>query len=159
MAQNEKNDTQQEYFWHLNTQPEGVHGWGEKGGSKGRHIPTDSDRSATPPGKLATIGWTAKINWWVYFENSAFINTPWSFLLAKWTLNNCPLFHYSDVIMSSMTSQITGVSVVFSTVCLGETPKLRVTGLCDGKSPVIGEFPAQRASNAENVSIWWRHHV
>ena len=25
--------------------------------------------------------------------------------------------------------------------------------------PVTGEFPAQRASNAENVSIWWRHHV
>ena len=23
----------------------------------------------------------------------------------------------------------------------------------------IGEFPAQRASNAENVSIWWRHHA
>ena len=22
-----------------------------------------------------------------------------------------------------------------------------------------GEFPAQRASNAENVSIWWRHHA
>ena len=39
------------------------------------------------------------------------------------------------------------------------TPKLRVTGLCEGNSPVTGEFPAQRASNAENVSIWWRHHV
>ena len=25
-------------------------------------------------------------------------------------------------------------------------------------SPVTGEFPAQMASNAENVSIWWRHH-
>ena len=25
-------------------------------------------------------------------------------------------------------------------------------------SPVTGEFPAQRASNAENASIWWRHH-
>ena len=25
-------------------------------------------------------------------------------------------------------------------------------------SPVTGEFPAQRVSNAENVSIWWRHH-
>ena len=37
--------------------------------------------------------------------------------------------------------------------------KLRVTGLCAGNSPVTGEFPAQRASNAENVSIWWRHHV
>ena len=35
---------------------------------------------------------------------------------------------------------------------------LRVTGLCAGNSPVTGEFPAQMASNAENVSIWWRHH-
>ena len=40
-----------------------------------------------------------------------------------------------------------------------KTSKLRVTGLCAGNSPVTGEFPAQRASNAENVSIWWRHHV
>ena len=40
-----------------------------------------------------------------------------------------------------------------------KTSKLRVTGLCAGNSPVSGEFPAQRASNAENVSIWWRHHV
>ena len=39
-----------------------------------------------------------------------------------------------------------------------KTPKLRVTGLCAGKSPVTGEFPAQMASNAENISIWWRHH-
>ena len=36
--------------------------------------------------------------------------------------------------------------------------KLRATGLCAGNSPGTGEFPAQRASNAENVSIWWRHH-
>ena len=36
--------------------------------------------------------------------------------------------------------------------------KLRVTGLCVGNSPETGEFPAQMASNAENVSIWWRHH-
>ena len=40
-----------------------------------------------------------------------------------------------------------------------KTSKLRVTGLCEGNSPGTGEFPAQRASNAENVSIWWRHHV
>ena len=37
--------------------------------------------------------------------------------------------------------------------------KLRVTGLCEGNSPVTGEFPTQRASNAENVFIWWRHHI
>ena len=35
---------------------------------------------------------------------------------------------------------------------------LRVTGLCVGNSPETDEFPAQRANNAENVSIWWRHH-
>ena len=40
-----------------------------------------------------------------------------------------------------------------------KTSKLSVNGLCIGKSQVIGEFPARRASNAENVSIWWRHHV
>ena len=39
-----------------------------------------------------------------------------------------------------------------------ETSKLRVTGLCVGNSPVTSEFPSQRASNAENVSICWRHH-
>ena len=26
-------------------------------------------------------------------------------------------------------------------------------------SPLTGEFPAQMTNNAENVSIWWRHHV
>ena len=40
-----------------------------------------------------------------------------------------------------------------------KTSKLRVNGLCVGNSPVTSEIPAQRASNAENVSIWWRHHV
>ena len=39
------------------------------------------------------------------------------------------------------------------------TSKFRVTGLCEGNSPVTGEFPAQRASNPKNVSIWWRHHA
>ena len=37
-----------------------------------------------------------------------------------------------------------------------KTSKLRVTGFCVGNSPVTGEFPAQMASNAEKVSIWWR---
>ena len=39
-------------------------------------------------------------------------------------------------------------------VQIKETSKLRVTGLCEGNSPVTGEFPAQRASNAEHLSIW-----
>ena len=40
-----------------------------------------------------------------------------------------------------------------------KTSKLCVTGLCGGNSPATGEFPAQSLSNAENVSIWWRHHA
>ena len=35
-----------------------------------------------------------------------------------------------------------------------KTSKLRVNGLCGGNSPVTGEFPAQRASNEGNVSIF-----
>ena len=38
-----------------------------------------------------------------------------------------------------------------------ETAELRVTDLCAGNSPVAGEFPPRMASNAENVSVWWRH--
>ena len=32
--------------------------------------------------------------------------------------------------------------------------KFHVTDLCEGNSLETGEFPAQKASNAENVSIW-----
>ena len=32
-----------------------------------------------------------------------------------------------------------------------KTSKLRITGLCEGNSPVTGD--------GENVSIWWCHHV
>ena len=40
-----------------------------------------------------------------------------------------------------------------------KTSKPRVTGLCAGNLAGTGDFPAQMASNAEHVSIWWRHHV
>ena len=63
--------------------------------------------------------------------------------------------HYSDVVMSVMVSQITGVSIVYSTICSGadQNTKPRVTGLCEGNSPVTGEFPAQRACNAEKFQF------
>ena len=55
---------------------------------------------------------------------------------------DCDYIHYSDVIMSTMASQITSLMIVYSTVY-----------------SVTGEFPAQMASNAGLVSIWWRHHA
>ena len=63
--------------------------------------------------------------------------------------------------MSAMASQITSPAIVYSSNYSGakKTSKPRITGLCEGNSPVTGEFPPQGDSNAENVSIWWRHHV
>ena len=70
------------------------------------------------------------------------------------------IFHYNYVIMAAMASQITSLAIVCSTgYRSNKISKLRVTVLCAGNSPVTGEFPAQRANNTENVSIWWRHHV
>ena len=56
--------------------------------------------------------------------------------------------------------QVSNLMIVYSSVYLDikKTSKLLVIGLYAGNSPGTGEFPAQRASNAENVSIWWRHH-
>ena len=64
--------------------------------------------------------------------------------------------------MGTIASQITSLTIVYSTVYSDadkKKSKLRVTGLCVGNSPGTGEFPAQMASNAEIVSIWWCHHV
>ena len=65
--------------------------------------------------------------------------------------------------MGLMASQVTSITIFYSTVNIfrhrsKKTSKLRVTGLCEVNSLVTGEFPTQRASNTENVSIWWRHH-
>ena len=57
--------------------------------------------------------------------------------------------YYNDVIMNAMASQITSVTIVYSTVYSRrrskKMSKLRVIGLCERNSPVTGEFPAQRA--------------
>ena len=53
--------------------------------------------------------------------------------------------HHNDVIMSAMASEITNLTIVYSTVDsrrrLKKTSKLRVTGLCERNSPVAGTSP------------------
>ena len=75
----------------------------------------------------------------------------------------CFKYHYSDIIMGPMASQITTLTTVLLNGLFRlrpkKTSKLRVTDLCEGNSPVTGEFTGQRASDAENVSIWRRHHA
>ena len=66
----------------------------------------------------------------------------------------CYSCHYNDVIPGATTSL---KSPALPDCLLNrlfrwrskKTSKLRFTGLCAGNSPVTGEFPAQRASNAE----------
>ena len=57
--------------------------------------------------------------------------------------------------MSAMASHITSLTNVYSTVYTGADQWKHQSSA--GNSPVTGEFPVQMASNAENVSIWWRH--
>ena len=68
--------------------------------------------------------------------------------------------HYNDVIMSAISNhrRLDGSLNRLFRHRSRTTSKLRVTGLCKGNSTVTGDFPSQRASNAENVSIWLRHH-
>ena len=40
-----------------------------------------------------------------------------------------------------------------------ESSKLRITDLRKGNQPVTARFPSHRASNAENISMAWRHNV
>ena len=73
-----------------------------------------------------------------------------------------PKFHYNDVITGAIASQITSLTIVYSTVYSDTDQGKHQSSASLAFVPGIhrtGEFPAQMASNAQNVSIWWRHHV
>ena len=55
---------------------------------------------------------------------------------------------------SNVSGTLVGNGIVDNSDVVGASP----LG-AEGNSPVTDEFPAQKASNAENVSIWWRHHA
>ena len=62
--------------------------------------------------------------------------------------------HYNDVTMNKIASQITSLTIVYSTVYSGPDQ----TKHQSSASLAFFAGNAQMASNAENVSIWWRHH-
>ena len=68
--------------------------------------------------------------------------------------------HYNDVIMTTIASQITSLTVVYSIVYSGADQRQHESSASLAFVWGIHRdrwFPAQRTSNAENVSIWWRH--
>ena len=71
-------------------------------------------------------------------------------------------YHYDDVIMGTIASQITSLTIVYSTVYSGADQRKHQSSASlalGGEFTGAGEFPAQMASNAENVSISWRHYA
>ena len=92
--------------------------------------------------------------------------------ISMWNIHKdaviCPkVWRHDDVALQWRHNEHDGVSSHQHRKCLlnrlfrhksKKTSKLRASGLCVGNSPVTGEFPTQRASNAEDGSIWWRHH-
>ena len=57
--------------------------------------------------------------------------------------------------MGAMASHITSFTIVYATVYSDADRRKNQSFV-----PLFlcGEFPSQMASNAEYVSVWWRHH-
>ena len=64
--------------------------------------------------------------------------------------------HYNDAIWTSCSLKSPDIRLFVWQLMrthIKETSKSALLALCEGKSPVIGEFPAQRDSNAEKAPI------
>ena len=67
------------------------------------------------------------------------------------------IYHYNDIIMGTIVSQITCFMIVYSTVYSDADQRKYQSSV--SLAFVRGIHRAQMASNAENVSIWWPHHA
>ena len=90
-----------------------------------------------------------------------FLQHSWYVRQCNWlSLHFCHFImtsHYSDVIMSAISSQITCASTVCLIVCSGAA-RWKHQSSASLASVVTGGFSSQMASDAENISMWWRHH-
>ena len=71
--------------------------------------------------------------------------------------------HYCDVIMGAMASQITGLTIIYSTVYSGADQRKHESPASLAFVRGIHRWPVKSPHKwpvryAENVSIWWRHH-
>ena len=87
------------------------------------------------------------------------IRTKLLWITSWWIYHIC---HYNDVIMGAIASQITSLMIVYSTVYSGADQRKHQSSASLAFVRGIHRRSvnsAQMASNAENISIWWRHHV
>ena len=114
-------------------------------------MPIVSSPLAQVTKKLASWRLLASVLWWSkeWPSFSSYLSCCW-----QW---RCPL---QWRIMSAMVSQITGVSSVYSSADQRKHQSSASLAFVRGIHVVMnGGFPSQRTSDAETVSIWWRHHV
>ena len=81
-------------------------------------------------------------------------------LAIEFWLMQC--LHYCDVIIGAVVSQITSLTIIYSTVYSDADQRKHQSSaslafVC-GDFTGTGEFPAQMASHAGNVSIWWQYN-
>ena len=98
----------------------------------------------------------------VYIHYALFIH--YATMFAGGTSHHIPRYRLNkkwqrialcDIIMTAKVSQITGVSIVCSTICSGADQRKHQSS---ASLAFARGIPSQRASNAENVSILWRPH-
>ena len=109
---------------------------------------------------------------WSFFVKSQ-IQWKLSSMCKPWLCDHYPFFshdttalswhvqkvcHYGDVIMGTIGYQITSLTIVDSTI-YSDADKKKKHQSSASLGFVWGIHRGQMASNAENVSIWWRHHV
>ena len=80
------------------------------------------------------------------------ISIPWLMMLLVSLSHQQPRHHYNDVLMDVMASQITSLTIVYSTLIQADQRKHQSSASLAfvrriHRWPVTGEFPAQKASN------------
>ena len=73
------------------------------------------------------------------------------------SVKGAPGIHYNVVIMGAIASQITSLTIVYSTLYSDADQRKYQSSASLAFVRRPGEFPAQTDSNEESFSIWWRH--
>ena len=100
----------------------------------------------------------SSLSWTVWYPGNTCIvasHNRWVFMRCAKQLN-----HYNDVIMDTMTSQITSLSIVYSTVNTGADQRKHQSSASLAFMWGIHRGPVNSPHKRPvTLKIWWRHHV
>ena len=97
-----------------------------------------------------------------FISSSTRCVTSETYFCSKRMASSVP-YHYNDVIMGAMTSQITSLTIVYSIVYSGANQRKHQSS--ESLAFVRGiqrwqmNSPHKWPVTCQNVSIWWRHHA